>query len=66
MASASEPVQTGHVGKEREAKSRHPALPRMNCMDVRRWMVLHTDEHLDRVNPEECSGHGDLVTYPIG
>ena len=59
LTSASEPVQASHVGQEREAKSRHPAFPRMNGMDVRRWMVLRADEHLDRVNPEECSGHGN-------
>jgi hypothetical protein len=26
-------------------------------MDMRRWMILGADEHLDRVNPEERSGH---------
>ncbi len=31
----------------------------MNGVDVRRWMVLRTDEHLDRVNPEECTGRTD-------
>jgi hypothetical protein len=29
------------------------AITRMNSVDVRRWMVLSAEEHLDRVNPKD-------------